>query len=202
VGGIGEEGGAGRHRVQDARLALDAEIVGQAAAGGDESDQGFGLVGVEVVGEEEPTRVGVGVDGLSDVRGEVLLGAARAKGGGKDRPGGDVEGGDQAEGAVADVLVFAAFGAAGAHGLGGCRAFERLEAGHLVGADHMTAEGFQHRGVGVGRTNGLDGLSEGGRVRRLGLGVEPVAAPVRLELGLHLKSVRPNGARWWRRCPA
>ena len=115
--------------------------------------------------------------------------------GGEDLPGGDVEGGDQAEGAVADVLVLAALGATGAQRFRRRGAFERLDAGHLVGAGDVAAERLQHRRVGVGRAYRLHLRREGLRIGLLGLGIEPVAAAMRLQIGLHLRNARPSGPR-------
>ncbi len=98
--------------------------------------------------------------------------------------------------------LVAALGTTGAHRLGGCRAFEGLDTGHLVGADDMATQRFQHRRIGVGGADRLNGLGEGGRVFGLGLGVEPIAAPVRLKIGLHLRNGPPCGGRWWLLCLA
>ena len=79
-----------------------------------------------------------GVDCLVIARealgGEVGRGAGRPQRGGANLPGGDVAGGDQAAGTVAEVLVFAPLGAAGADGRGGGGAFARLDAGQRIGA--------------------------------------------------------------------
>src|SRR5215218_7084221 len=73
-------------------------------------------------------------------------------------------------------------------GLGRGGALERLDAGHLVGAHDVTAEGFQQRGVGIDGADRFDLLREGGRVLSFGLGSEPVATPVRLQIRLVLKN--------------
>ena len=103
---------------------------------------------------------------------------------------------------MAAVLVFAAFRAPWAHGLGRRSTLQGLNTGHLVSTDDMTAQGFQHWGVGVDRTKGLDRLGKGDWILGLGLGVEPIAATMRLEIGLDLKNVRPTVARWRSQCPA
>ena len=48
----------------------------------------------------------------------------------------------------------------------------------------MGAPGMQEGGIGIDRADGLDLLSEGCRVLRLGFGVKPGAAAMRLEIGL------------------
>ena len=118
VGRIAKEGGARGHRPEDPGLAFHAEVVGEPAPLRDEADEGFGLVGVELVGDEEPGGLGIGVDGPGDVRGEVGLGPGRPERRGQDGAGGDIAVGDQAERPVADVLVLAALGAAGTGWLG------------------------------------------------------------------------------------
>ncbi len=96
--------------------------------------------------------------------------------------------------------MFPTLGAAGAHRPGRGGAFEGLDAGQLVGAGDVAAQRLQHGGIGVDRADGRHLLSEGLRILLLGLGVEPVAATVRLQLGLAPKNARPSGARCWGRC--
>ncbi len=200
VGRVGEEGRPRRHRPERARLAFHAQVGGDPAPFRDEADQGLGLVGVELVSEEEPSALGIGVDRPGDVRREVGRGAGRPERGGQDRAGGDVAGGDEAAGAVADGRVLAPLGAAGARRFARGRAFERLDAGHLVGADDVTAQRFQHRRVGIDGADGLDLRREGGGVLSGGLGVAPVAAAVRLEIGLHLRSAPRCAGKSCRQC--
>jgi hypothetical protein len=65
-----------------------------------------------------------------------------------------------------------------------------LDAGHFIATDDVHAQGMQQRRIGVERTDGFDLLSKCLWLLRFGLSVEPVAAAVRLEIGLSLKSGR------------
>jgi hypothetical protein len=176
---------ARRHRVENPGLALHPEVAGDPAPLRDEADEGFGLVGVAPVGDEEPGGLGVGVDGPGDVRGDVRFRPGRPRRRGDDRAGRHVAVGDEAEGAVADVLVLAARGAAGARGLGRGGALQRVDAGHLVAADDVAAQRLQHRRVGVGGADRLHLGGEGDGTLSSGLGVAPVAAAVGPKFGLH-----------------
>ncbi len=100
------------------------------------------------------------------------------------------------------VFKLATFLSPHAHWLGWCDTFEGLDAGHFVTAHDMATQGVQQRCIGVECTDGLDLLGEGERVNRLGLGVQPVAGTMRLELGLLLKSDRLNAANWPRQACA
>ena len=50
-----QEGLAGRHRGENTGLALGPEVIVNAATLGDEPDQGGRLVGVELIGDKDPT---------------------------------------------------------------------------------------------------------------------------------------------------
>ena len=63
-----EEDLAGGHGLEDTALALGPEVVVNAAAFGDEVDQRGGFVGVELVEDEDPSGLGIGVDGRSASR--------------------------------------------------------------------------------------------------------------------------------------
>jgi len=77
-------------------------------------------------------------------------------------------------------------------GLVGAAPCERLDTGHLVRADDVTAQGFQHRRIGIDGADRLHLADEGLLVRRLGPGVAPILATVRLEFGLPLKNDPPS----------
>src|SRR6266545_2006734 len=67
VGGVLQEGLTRLLRLEDALLALEAELLLDAAAFGDQLNQRGGSVGIELVGHEDPWRVGIGVDSPRDV---------------------------------------------------------------------------------------------------------------------------------------
>jgi hypothetical protein len=55
----------------------------------------------------------------------------------------------------------------------------------------------QQRGIGIDGADRFDLLGKGFRVIGFGLGVEPVAATMRLQIGLPLKSAPPKWAKSW-----
>ena len=112
VGGILEKGGAGGHALEDAGLAFAPQIGLAVTSGGDERDQAGGLVGIQLVGDENPLAQRIGLHGARNVRHEVGFGAGVADGGGDDAPGGDLELGDQRLGAVTLILEFDRLGVA------------------------------------------------------------------------------------------
>jgi hypothetical protein len=61
----------------------------------------------------------------------------------------------------------------------------------------MPAQGVQQRRVGIDRTDGFDLVGKGKRVNVLRFGIQPIPAAMRFELGLSLRSARPNGLKWW-----
>src|SRR6266545_275356 len=155
VGGVLQELLARRLRLEDALLAFDAESLFDAAAFGDQLDERSRSVGVELVGHEDPFRVGIGVDGLCDVGGEIRLGSSRPNRGADDLARHDVEVRDQAQRAVSDVLELDALNEAGTDGLRFMQAFERLHARLLVDADHVGSLSRELRGVSISIADSL-----------------------------------------------
>src|SRR6266545_3912452 len=136
VGGVLQEGLTRLLRLEDALLALEAELLLDAAAFGDQLNQRGGSVGIELVGHEDPWRVGIGVDSPRDVGGEIRLGSSRPNRGADDHACHDVEVRDQTQGAVSDVLELDALDEARPNRLRFMQTFEGLHAGLLVSADY------------------------------------------------------------------
>ena len=98
---------------------------------------------VELVEDKDPRAQRVFSHRLGHMRCEIGFGTGVADGRCDDPTGGDLEIGDQALGAVADVLELAAFDQTRLHGQGGEETFQRLNAGLLVTADEMHPCGVQ-----------------------------------------------------------
>lgn len=153
VGGF-QEGFAGRHRGEDTGLALGPEVLANAATLGYKLDQRDGLVGIELVEDEDPTGVGISVDGATDVRSEVLFRSRRPDGWQNRLACGDLEVGDEAQGAMTTKLELDALGSAGAWRQGGMEPFTGLDAGLLVGANDVGTLLFvEPQGICVGRAD-------------------------------------------------
>ena len=57
--------------LEDPGLSLDAEGLFDPTASGHQLDEGCRAVGIELVGDEDPTRIGVGGDSRLDMRGKI-----------------------------------------------------------------------------------------------------------------------------------
>jgi len=90
VGLVPQESLAGSHVAQDAGRAFPAQVVRDAAPFGDPPDQPGGLVGVEWVHDEHPSRAGIGGDGGADMVDAIRLGAGVPDGGADELVGGDL----------------------------------------------------------------------------------------------------------------
>jgi len=192
VSGIAQKALARGHGLEDAALALDTEVERESAGVGDDPHQGFGAVDVEVVHDQVP---GCGGGALrKQVRQplrEVLFGAGRPEMVG-DLARDHVEGGDQGQGAVADVLELAPFDQTTTQRQGRRRALQGLHAGHLVDAAGLDPSGGALGCQAVGFANVLTLLVELG----VAWGVDPTAGAVRLEIGLAQEAtdrIRRNG---------
>ena len=144
-----QEGGAGGFRAQDPALSFLAQILFPVAQGRYRADQGFGLMRVEVVDDENPFPFQVGGHRLYYVVGEVLFGARRRHRGAYDVPRGDLEVGDQTLRAVADLVLLPALDAAGNGEAGRMGPFQGLHAGFLVATDQMDSLFMELGGVRI-----------------------------------------------------
>ena len=95
---------------------------------------------------------------------------------------------------MALVLKLAPLDQPGAQRLGRCLALQGLDAGHFIRTDDMRAHRLQQRRIRIQGTDCLHLLGEGDGIRLSG--VQPVAAAMGLEIGLSLRSARPNGLKW------
>jgi len=123
MGRVGEKGGPCLHRGQMATFALDPEILLDATLRGYQALQRFGLMGVELVGDKDPSRLWIGLHGLGDMGSEVGFGACGSNAGGYNLSGGDIQIGDQRLGAMALVFEFLTFDVTGLHGQRGVETF-------------------------------------------------------------------------------
>ncbi len=89
---------------------------------------------------------------------------------------------------MTDVFELTPFYLARLHGLSRRGAFQGLDGGQFITAHHMASQLMQQWCIGIQRTNRLNLRGEGSRVSGLGFGVEPVAAAMRLQIGLAPKN--------------
>lgn len=180
--GIGEKGSSCLHGMQDAGLAFDTELLKvktEPTALVHHTHQGFGLVGVELVDDEQPVRFSIRVDGSDDMRGKVLLSTGWTNRGSDDLSCGHFEVGNEGLRAVADVLELTPLHPAGFHGQRGVLALQGLNAGLLIGAHHPHPLLMEFLSLSVDIADGSCFLVEAFRV--LGSAArQPVARQMRL----------------------
>ncbi len=118
-------------------MAFDAQILFRPTPFGDQLHQTGRLVGVELIDDEHPFRLGIGFHDGADVADEIFFGA-RLPDCGADHPARrHLEVGDQRLRPVADILELLGLRLAGPHRAGGVKPLQRLDAGLLVGADQV-----------------------------------------------------------------
>src|SRR5512147_2857922 len=78
--GIFEEGGARFHGLQNTGLPFDAQGFFDTACGGNVPNQGFGLMGIELISDKDPGAAGVASHGLADMLSKVGFGAGGLNG--------------------------------------------------------------------------------------------------------------------------
>ena len=107
VGRIGEELLAGLHGFENAHFAFHSEISFDPALSGNPAYQRLGLVGIELVCNKDPTGFEIGGNGAGDMLEEILFGSGLTDCGSKDFPCGHFEVGNQTQGAMPDIVLFA-----------------------------------------------------------------------------------------------
>ena len=156
-----------------------------------EIDQTLRLVGVELVNNNDSFSSRVRGNGLDDVVNEVLLGAGGANGGGCDFACSHLEVNNQTLRSVSDVLKLLPFNFSGFHRFGGMFTLQSLNAGFFIGADDTNAGLIQLGGLTVHIAHRFALFGKGLGVLRLG--VEPIATPVRFQIGFVQKTSHATG---------
>src|SRR3989304_6137721 len=105
MGWVREKSSTALHRSQNARFAFDAQVNVQVGLVGHITNQGFRLMGVEIVHDEMPLHdLWISFDGVLDMREKIGLipwGTSRNL---SDRASRDMEVDDQGQRAMPDVL--------------------------------------------------------------------------------------------------
>ena len=71
---IGEKSGSRRHGGEMAAFAFGALVLLDVTLRRHQANQGLGLMSVELIGDEDPVGLWIGLDGLHDVSGKVSKG--------------------------------------------------------------------------------------------------------------------------------
>ena len=105
MGRVAQKGRSTRHRCENATFPFDAQVLIDPRTLRDPMHQRFGLMGVEIVADDMPTRGlwGGGDHGLQ-MRQEIGLGARGSTSRGQDLSGDDIAAHDKGTGAMADKL--------------------------------------------------------------------------------------------------
>jgi hypothetical protein len=198
MAGAGEKGGTRAHIGEVAAFALDAQVLLDATLLGHQTHQGLRLMGVELIGDEDPGGLWIRLDGLFDVSGEVGFGACGSKAGHDDSPGGHLQIGNQAQGAMPLIFEFLPLDLTGQHRQARMQPLQCLNAGHLIGTHHMCTLRCKRGGRFIDLTDGADLLGQFGGV--VGRWSEPVALAMGLQCAHLLKTVPPCGKKSARQC--
>jgi hypothetical protein len=129
-------------------------------------DQGFGLMRVEMIGDNNPPRGRIKRNRALNVSHKILFGPGQAHGGGDNVSCRDLKMGDQRLGAMTDVFKFPAFHQAWRHGPGSMGPRMGLNAGLLIRAHDLDPVFMSLLGVVRPRADRPDVCVKLGRVRR------------------------------------
>jgi len=159
MGRIGEKGGTSLHGGQMATFAFDAQLLLDAALRSHQAHERLGLMSVELIRDEDPCGLRVGLDALGDMGGEVGFSARGSKAGCHDLPGSHFQIGDQTLGAMPLVLKLLALDVTWLEGQAGMQTLQSLDASHFIGTQHMRALLSKGRGGLIDLTDRADLLA-------------------------------------------
>src|SRR6266571_5875333 len=95
MAGVGEKRSACAHASQMAAFAFEAQIFLDTTLLSYQTHQRLGLVGIELIGNEDPASLWIRLDGLGDVRGKIGFGARGSQARRHDLPAGPLQIGNQ-----------------------------------------------------------------------------------------------------------
>lgn len=198
MAGVGEKSRTRAHAGEVAAFAFDAQILLDATLRRHQTHQGLRLMRVELIGDEDPSRLRVRLDGLGNVSDEVGFGARGSQAGCDDLAGGHLQIGDQAEGAMPFIFEFLSLDMTRQHRQGRMKPLKGLDAGHLIGAYHMRPLRRKRGGRFIDLTDRADLF---GQLRGIvGRWSEPVALAMGLQRTRLLKIGPLYGEKSARRC--
>jgi hypothetical protein len=134
---IVQECSSGRNGLYDARCPFDAQLGVNPTLVRSESDQRFGLMGVQAIDNENPCRGGVTHHGTLNMAHKILFSPGRPHGRRQDLPGRDLKIGHQRLRAMPNIFKCNAIHQAWLHRTCGMRAFIGPNASLLIGAHEM-----------------------------------------------------------------
>ena len=143
-------------RLEDAGLAFDAEIFLNAATPGHQFDERGRAVGIELIGYQYPTRIGIGFDSGCNVGGEIRFGSRWSDRRADDFAGDDIEVRDQTQGPMSAILELDTLHQARPSRFGFIQTLKGLDAGFLLDAHEVCACRRKLRRVAVDVADPLD----------------------------------------------
>lgn len=193
MGRITEVGLPAGHTLENSLLAFDAQILVIPQNGGDRANKCFALMGVELVTQDDEMSFWIGLEKAFDMLGKVHFCSGIGNGRAHELTGSQVKIRSEDLGSMPEVVELPTLDMACLHRQGLAIALECLDTWFLIDTDHMRAL------IVLGFRCGMQ-LTDGGRLLTEGLpvvnvGVLPIAASMRLELGLLLKKGSPEPAR-------
>jgi hypothetical protein len=194
VGWITQKRSTAGHGGQNATFAFDAQLLIQATGLGDEANQGLGLMDVEIITDEVPTR-GLLIAGhhRSHMRQEIFLGARGSATGSNNLSAHHIPTEDKGAGAMTNVLKFAAFHFSRSQGQSRMLALERLHSCELIGTHGAFSLLGHLRGLLIHLTGGHDGCL----ALRVSRRSEPIADQMRLETPFFNRREACRGEMCW-----
>ncbi len=178
VGQVREKGCPRLHRGQMTAFAFDAQVFLDVTLHSHQKHQGLRLMSVELIGDEDPGRLWVRLNGLGDVSSEVGFGAGGSKAGHDHSPRGHLQIGNQAQSTMPLVFEFLSLDVTRQHRQRWVESFEGLDARHFIGAHHMRTRRGERWSRFIDLTDRADLRGEIGRI------VSGWGEPIPLAMGL------------------
>ncbi len=137
-------------RPQDALLAFHSELVLKPTAARDERNEAFRNMSIQLVDDENPRGIGVGIDRGIDVLDEVDLSARRSDRRTDNLARDHIKVRHQRQRSMSDILELDSFNETRSHRFRFIFSLQSLHSSLFIGADHVCAFGREFRCIQVG----------------------------------------------------
>jgi hypothetical protein len=187
------------HTFEDSLLAFDAQILLIPQHVSNQAHQCFALMGIELVAQNDEIGLRIGLNETFDMLSKVDFCSGIGNGGTDELTSGQVKVCSENLGSMPHIVELPTLHMACLHRQDLAIALERLDTGFLIDTDDMRPLIVLLLRAGVLLTDGGCLLCEALPI--VDVGILPVAAPMRLELGFLLKKGSPETVRWWEQFP-
>lgn len=137
MGRIAEVGLSAEHALKNSPLAFDTQILVISNHAGDQADQRFALVGIELVAQDDEMSIWISLDEVFNMLGKIGFRSRVSNGGADQFTGSQMQVAREHLGSMPDVIELPTLDTIFFHRQGLAIPLQRLDTRFLIDADHM-----------------------------------------------------------------